>query len=114
MNSELPMHNNPQEQDLDQPAKRRNRLKPRPPRLDMNQMGEPQLKDYGAAKAITAAKVVRADEGFILVINLNWKKGDYTVFCQRNVPRVWQSVDRLIGYLARVAPSVTHLELFLT
>lgn len=108
------MDHNESEQEQDQSIRRRNKLKPRPPRLDMNQMGEPQLRDCGAARAITAAKVVRADEGFILVINLNWKKGDYTVFCQRNVPRVWQSVDRLIGYLARVAPSVTHMELFLT
>lgn len=76
-------------------------------------MGEPQLRDCGAAGAIQAAKVVRTEEGFILVINLNWKEGDFTVFSQRNVPRVWQSVDRLIGHLKRVAPGITHMELFL-
>ena len=102
-----------QEFDAEPVIKRRSNSKSRPPRIDVDQISEPQLRDCGAARAITAAKVVRTEAGFILVINLNWKGGDFTVICQRNVPRVWQSVDRLIGHLKRVAPSITHMELFL-
>ena len=80
----------------------------------MNKMSEPQLREYDSAGAITAAKVVCTEEGYVLVINVNWKEGDLTVFSQRNRPRAWQSVDRLIGYLERVAPSINHLELYLT
>lgn len=79
----------------------------------MNKLNEPQLREYDLAGAITAAKVVRTDEGYVLVINVNWKDGDLTVYSQRNRPRAWQSMDRLIGYLDRVAPSINHLEVFL-
>ncbi len=79
----------------------------------MNKVSEPQLREYDAAGAITAAKVVRTENGYILVINVNWKEGDLTVYSQRNRPRAWQSVDRLIGHLERVAPSITFFEVFL-
>lgn len=79
----------------------------------MDKVSEPQLREYDAAGAITAAKVVRTEDGYVLVINVNWKEGDLTVYSQRNRPRAWQSVDRLIGHLERVAPSIIHLELFL-
>ena len=80
----------------------------------MSKVSEPQLREYDAARAITAAKVVRSDDGFVLVINVNWKEGDLIVYSQRNKPRAWQSVDRLIGHLERIAPSITHFEIFLT
>ena len=80
----------------------------------MNKLSEPQLREYAQAGAITAAKVVRTEEGYVLVINVNWKEGDLTVFSQRNRPRAWMSVDRLIGHLTRIAPSIKHLEVFLT
>lgn len=80
----------------------------------MNKVSEPQLREYDQAGAITAAKVVRTDEGYVLVINVNWKEGDLTVYSQRNKPRAWQSVDRLIGHLERTAPSITQLAVFLT
>lgn len=79
----------------------------------MHKVTEPQLKEYDAAGAITAAKVVRTDKGYVLVINVNWKEGDLTVYSQRNQPRAWQSIDRLIGHLDRIAPSIKQLQLFL-
>jgi hypothetical protein len=86
----------------------------KPPRIDMNKVSEPQLREYDQANAITAAKVVRTAEGFVLVINVNWKEGDLTVYSQRNRPRAWQSVDRLIGHLERITPSIKHFELYLS
>jgi hypothetical protein len=80
----------------------------------MGKLSEPQLREYDQAGAITAAKVVRTAEGFVLVINVNWKEGDLTVWSQRNKPRAWQSVDRLIGHLERVAPSIKHFEIYLS
>lgn len=79
----------------------------------MNKVSEPQLREYDAAGVITAARVVKSDEGYVLVINVNWKEGDLTVYSQRNKPRAWQSVDRLIGHITRIAPSITHFEVFL-
>ncbi len=79
----------------------------------MSKLSEPQLREYDAANVITNAKVVRTEEGFVLVINLSWKEGDFTVYSQRNKPRAWASVDRLIGHLEKVAPSIKHLQLFL-
>ena len=80
----------------------------------MSKVNEPQLREYDVAGAITAAKVMKSDDGFVLVINVNWKEGDLTVYSQRNKPRAWQSLDRLIGHLERIAPSITHFEVFLT
>lgn len=79
----------------------------------MNKVSEPQLREYDAAGAITAAKVVRTADGYVLVINVNWRDGDLTVYSQRNKPRAWASVDRLIGHLTRIAPSIQHFEVFL-
>jgi hypothetical protein len=79
----------------------------------MNKVSEPQLREYDSAGVITAAKVVRTKNGYVLVINVNWKGGDLTVYSQRNRPRAWQSVDRLIGHIIRVAPSIKHFEVFL-
>lgn len=80
----------------------------------MIKVSEPQLREYDYAKAITAAKIEKTDDGFVLVINVNWRKGDLTVFSQRNRPRAWQSLDRLVRYLERVAPSIKILEVHLT
>ena len=79
----------------------------------MSKVSEPQLREYGAAGVITTVKVVKTEDGYVLVINVNWKEGDFTVYSQRNRPRAWASVDRLIGHLSRVAPSISHFEVFL-
>lgn len=78
-----------------------------------NKASEAQLRQYSSAGAITSAKVMQTPQGFIVAVTVNWKEGDLTVYSQRNRPRAWASVDRLIGHLARVAPSIQHLEVFL-
>lgn len=80
----------------------------------MRKISEAQLREYDEARVITAAKIVRSEAGYVLVINVNWKEGDLTVNSQRNKPRAWRSVDRLIGHLAQIAPSIKHFELFVT
>ena len=79
----------------------------------MSKVSEPQLREYDSAGVITAARVVRTEDGYVVVINVSWKEGDLTVYSQRSKPRAWQSIDRLIGHLARVAPSIQHFEVFL-
>lgn len=79
----------------------------------MSKVSEPQLREYDQARAITAAKVMQTADGYVLVITVNWKEGDLTVYSQRNRPRAWASVDRLIGHLSRVAPSISRFEIFL-
>lgn len=83
--------------------------------MQMSKLSEPLLKEYAEAGAITAAKVIWSEEqsGWLLVINLNWKEGDLTVYSQRNQPRAWASIDRLIGHLRRITPSITELQIFL-
>lgn len=72
---------------------------------------EPLLREYEQAKAITAAKIVKTAEGYVLVIQVAWKRGDLIVFNQRGKPRAWVSMDRLLSYLAEVAPSIRHFDL---
>lgn len=72
---------------------------------------EPLLREYEQAKAITAAKIVKTPEGYVLVVQVAWKRGDLIVFNQRGKPRAWVSMDRLLSYLAEVAPSIRHFDL---
>ena len=74
---------------------------------------ERQLRDYDQAGVITAAKITKSDDGFIVVIQVSWKRGDIVVYNQRNKPRAWRSLDRLVTYLGGVAPSTRLLELSL-
>ena len=57
---------------------------------------ERQLRDYDQAGVITAAKIAKSDDGFIVVIQVSWKRGDIVVYNQRNKPRAWRSLDRLV------------------
>ena len=80
----------------------------------MDKVSDAQFKDYASANAIKTMKVVRISDGFVVVVNLTWKEGDYTIYTQRNKPRSWQSIDRLIAHLDRTAPNVRNFEVFLT
>lgn len=79
----------------------------------MDKVSEPQLREYNQAKVITSAKIVRHGDGYVVVIRVNWKKADLVVFSQRNHPRTWKSLDRLIAHLSEVAPTITRAELIL-
>ena len=72
---------------------------------------ERQVRDYDQAGVITAAKIVRSEHGYIVVIRLSWKPGDIVVYSQRNSPRAWRSLDRLVAYLGQIAPSIQALDL---
>ena len=72
---------------------------------------EPLLREYGQAGAIKAAKIVKSAEGYVLVIEVAWRQGELVVFNQRGKPRAWVSMDRLLRYLAEVAPSLRHFDL---
>lgn len=79
----------------------------------MDRISEPQLREYNEARSITAARIVRHLDGYVLVVRVSWKKADLIVFSQRNKPRLWKSLDRLIAHLADVAPSIRKLEMVL-
>lgn len=74
---------------------------------------EAQLREYDQAKVITSARIVRGDDGYVLVIRLTWKPGEVVIFNQRHKPRSWASLDRLIAHLGEVAPSIQSVELAL-
>ena len=69
------------------------------------------VREYDQAGAIRAAKIVRTAEGYVLVIEVAWKEGELIVFNQRGKPRAWVSMDRLLRYLADVAPSLRYFDL---
>jgi D-alanyl-D-alanine carboxypeptidase len=74
---------------------------------------EPQLREFEAARVITGAKIVKTDEGYVLVVQVSWRKGDLVVFNQRGKPRAWASMDRLLRYIEEVTPSVGRIDLVL-
>lgn len=74
---------------------------------------EPQLRDFDAAGVITGAKIVKSDDGYVLVIQVSWKPGDLVVFNQRGKPRAWVSMDRLLRYIQEVTPTIKQIELVL-
>jgi hypothetical protein len=74
---------------------------------------ESQLREYDEAGVITGARIIRSDEGYVLVIRVSWKSGESVIYNQRNKPRAWVSLDRMLGHLAEVAPSIKTIELAL-
>jgi hypothetical protein len=80
----------------------------------MGKISEPQFKDYARNGAITTLKIIEAKEGYLVVATLSWKEGDYTLYSQRNRPRAWVSLDRLIKYLRAVAPTLQTITLELS
>jgi hypothetical protein len=44
---------------------------------------EPQLRDFDAAGVIVGARIVKSDDGYVLVIQVSWKPGELVVFSQR-------------------------------
>lgn len=88
-------------------VKQRNQAPP----LEVVKTNEAQLRIFDQAAAITAVKVVRVAEGYLLMARVSHKKEDVVVFNKRGTPRAWASLDRLLKYLQEVAPSVKRIDL---
>lgn len=74
---------------------------------------EPQLRDFDAAGVIVGARIVKSDDGYVLVIQVSWKPGELVVFSQRGRPRAWVSMDRLLRYIQEVTPTIKQIEVVL-
>lgn len=74
---------------------------------------EPQLRDYNQAGVISAAKIVKTADGYVLVIQVSWKLGELIVFNHRGTPRTWVSMDRLLAYITETVPTIRELQLLL-
>lgn len=79
----------------------------------IDKASESQLRDYDQAGVITSARIVGSKDGYVLIVRVSWKAGESVVYNQRNKPRAWVSLDRLIRHLAEVAPSIKALHLTL-
>jgi hypothetical protein len=67
----------------------------------LSKITEAEFRDNAKNDAIKRAGIVRTGNGYILVVELTWKEGQFTLYTQRNEPRAWASFDRLIEYIGR-------------
>lgn len=72
---------------------------------------EPELRDYVSNGAVTTLAIIRSDSSYRVMVGLNWKEGEYTLYSQRNQPRKWVSLDRLLKYLTELAPEIRMITL---
>ncbi|KVT77368.1 hypothetical protein WK58_11400 [Burkholderia ubonensis] len=79
--------------------------------MNLSRITESEFREYARAGAIKNARVERALEGYILVIELTWKDGLHTLFTTRDHPRAWASLDRMVSYLDRNDLKLTAFEL---
>jgi hypothetical protein len=83
------------------------------PEEDMNKITELQWKDYAHNDTVTETKLVNTKHGYVIVVKLTWKGGEWVVHTIRNKPRYWVSLDRLIQHVRKVAPKITVVTLLL-
>ncbi|AJY38136.1 hypothetical protein BW21_6205 (plasmid) [Burkholderia humptydooensis] len=79
--------------------------------MNLSRITESEFREYARAGAIKNARVERALEGYILVVELTWKDGLHTLFTTRDHPRAWASLDRMVSYLERNDLKLTAFEL---
>ncbi|KVC97025.1 hypothetical protein WL30_12595 [Burkholderia ubonensis] len=79
--------------------------------MNLSRITESEFREYARAGAIKNARVERALEGYILVVELTWKDGLHTLFTTRDHPRAWASLDRMVNYLDRNDLKLTAFEL---
>ncbi|KVD21105.1 hypothetical protein WI80_30505 [Burkholderia ubonensis] len=79
--------------------------------MNLSRITESEFREYARAGAIKNARVERALEGYILVVELTWKDGLHTLFTTRDHPRAWASLDRMVSYLDRNDLKLTAFEL---
>lgn len=95
-------------------TERRSRLLARPPEVldETNTISEPLLVDSGKNGAVLCIKAVQsenAEEGFLVYVNLSWKKGDLLLVNQQKSPRFWVSADRLLTHINKHYPAYTTI-----
>jgi hypothetical protein len=69
--------------------------------MSLGKISESEFREYAKNNVIKSATVVKTDEGFILVVQITWKEGEYTLYTFRNRPRAWVSLDRMIAYMEK-------------
>ena len=74
---------------------------------------EAQLREYGLAKQISAARVVRTPNGYLLLVTVSWKQQELLLYTTRNKPRSWMSADRLVAHLLEASPALVSFEVVL-
>ncbi|MFA8400955.1 hypothetical protein [Burkholderia ubonensis] len=79
--------------------------------MNLSRITESEFREYARAGAIKNARVERALEGYILIVELTWKDGLHTLFTTRDHPRAWASLDRMVSYLDRNDLKLTAFEL---
>lgn len=83
-------------------------------RISFDKLSEKQFRDYDKAGVVSALRLVKSDEGYLVVVQLTWRSGESVIFSQRNQPKAWVSLDRLIAHLREAAPSISKIALDLT
>lgn len=69
--------------------------------LTLGKLSENDIREYAGSNVIKALKVVKTDEGYIMLVELTWREGQHTLYTYRNRPRTWASLDRMIAYMER-------------
>ncbi len=77
----------------------------------LSKITEGEFRDNAKNDAIKHARIVRTSEGYILVLELTWKEGSFTLHTQRNEPRAWANLERMLDYLRRQDLRLKKIEL---
>lgn len=72
---------------------------------------EKQLREYDEAGVISSARIIKTPDGYVLVVQVTWKRGDLVVFNRRGQARTWASMDRLLRHIQETMPSIKAVDL---
>jgi hypothetical protein len=66
----------------------------------MRTIREAELVDFIKNGAVQRLRIIETQNGtYQVVINLNWKEGDWNLVTAREHPREWASLDRLARHV---------------
>lgn len=80
-----------------------------------NAITEPDLELAAKKEAVKKFYITQCTEGFYITVRLNWRDDDIHLATrrQRDRPKMFKSIGRLIEHIRKKFPSITFIQLHL-
>ncbi|MDD3465177.1 MAG: hypothetical protein PHH07_06840 [Candidatus Cloacimonetes bacterium] len=80
-----------------------------------NAITEPDLELAAKKDAVTKFYITQCSDGFYITVRLNWREDDIHLSTrrQKDRPKIFRSIARLIQLIRRKFPNITYIQLHL-
>jgi len=67
----------------------------------LEKIQENAFKQHATDGVIASVKAQRAEGGYHVIVELTFKRTAHLLYTRRGEPKLWASLDRLVGFLDR-------------